>query len=475
MATMTARPTTPRNPAPIERPDAVRNQCRLMVAVFVFVVAVVWAGAPGALRYLYPALALAMAVLLFVRSRANYVSFVFWLYFLSPFLRRLVDWRLGFEDVSPLLLAPGLATLVSVYVLATRGRTLARPGALTFSCALAGIFFGTIVGLTRYSPVDVGRAFFNWVPPITFAFMLYEERERFAVYRKAIETALLWGTIVMGVYGALQFFVLPPWDRSWMIGVAFNVFGEPEPMRMRVFSTMNAPATFATYTMAGLLMLFSLQSRLRIPAAALGFVALVLTTSRASWLGLLPGLIFLAFQMPLKVRMRIFAGMIACVLLAGASMLIPAVNEIVSSRLRTISSPTSDVSYRARIVGHEDGFARLSGEPFGEGLGSMDVDHATDGRDDRLGPHDSTVLELLYSLGLPGTAMYLLGLALGVARVVRVGLRTPFAVAMAAIFISYCSEVLLNSIFLGVLGFMVWTAVGMSLAEAERQTPGLGV
>lgn len=472
MAT-TARVTIPRNPAPLERPDAVRDQCRVMVALFVAVVAVVWAGAPGALRYLYPPAAMGLAAMLFVRSRANYVSFVFWLYFLSPLLRRLVDLRVGYADVSPLLLAPGLATAVSAYVLVTRGRALARPGALTFSCALAGIFFGTVVGLTRYSPVDVGRAFFNWVPPIAFAFMLYEERGNFAIYRKAIETALLWGTFVMGAYGVVQFFLLPVWDARWMIGVGFSVFGDPEPFKVRVFSTMNAPATFATYTMAGLLMLFSLKSRLRVPAAALGFLALVLTTSRASWLGFMPGVIFLALQMPVKVRMRIFAGMIVCVLLTGAATVIPAVDEVISARVKTLTSPTNDVSYQARIVGHEAAFSTLAGEPFGEGLGSMDVDHATDGRDDRLGPHDSTVLELLYSLGLPGTAMYGLGLLLGIARVVRVGVRTPFAVAMAAIFISYCSEFLLNSIFLGVLGFMVWTAVGMSLAEAERQGAGL--
>ena len=54
----------------------------------------------------------------------------------------------------------------------------------------------------------------------------------------------------------------------------------------------------------------------------------------------------------------------------------------------------------------------IAEEPWGEGIGSTDTLHNTEGDDDMIGPHDSTLLEFLYSLGWGGTLIYGLGLAL---------------------------------------------------------------
>jgi len=110
---------------------------------------------------------------------------------------------------------------------------------------------------------------------------------------------------------------------------------------------------------------------------------------------------------------------------------------------------------------------QISAEPWGEGLGSTDTDHGTEGDDDIIGPHDSTPLEFLYSLGWIGTLIYAMGLgalALGLKRGRR---PDPFQLSSNAILIGFLAQCLLNSVMLGVLGFMVWTFGAMSLARVE--------
>src|ERR1700689_1401054 len=71
------------------------------------------AGTGATLRILYPTMALVVGVFLIFTSKPTYTSFTWWLWFLSPFLRRLIDYHSGWVDPSPVLLAPLLVTLVS--------------------------------------------------------------------------------------------------------------------------------------------------------------------------------------------------------------------------------------------------------------------------------------------------------------------------------------------------------------------------
>jgi hypothetical protein len=119
------------------------------------------------------------------------------------------------------------------------------------------------------------------------------------------------------------------------------------------------------------------------------------------------------------------------------------------------------------VEGHEQALRELAQEPWGEGVGSTDTLHNTEGDDDIIGPHDSTLLEFLYSLGWIGTFIYALGLGTLGVELLRKSSSDPFVLSSHAILIGFLAQCLLNSVFLGVLGFMLWTFASMSLAAAE--------
>jgi len=451
-------------------PHKLDSISRAVLGFFFVIVIILLAGAPSLLRLIFPVLATGVAAMLFARSKPTYVSFVMWLWFLSPWLRRMVDYRTEFVATSPLLVAPLLATSIAGWTMLKRTRSLGRPGAIPFTAALAGIAYGTVVGLCHFSIVDVGQALANWVAPILFGFFLYEERALYPEFRRVIEKTFLYGVLIMGAYGVYQFFVMPGWDANWMQSVGNSAFGNPVRMEVRVFSTMNAPSSFSTYIMAGLLMMFSMEhSKLRIPAALLGFTAFLLTTNRASWLGILAGIFYLAMHLGMRQRMKIVAMMLGCALLLGGVSLLPPVNEILRARFQSMLDPKHDVSYNARIEGHQLAFAQLAQEPVGEGMGTMDINHANYESDEKLGPHDSTILEFLFSLGFVGTFVYFSGLAFTGYRLLSgPRVRDPFTISMIAITLSYFAQAILNSIMLGVLGFVVWLSIAMALAAREH-------
>jgi O-Antigen ligase len=420
----------------------------------------------GLLRIVFPALSLAVGAFLFMRSKPHYVGLVFCLWFATPFLGRMADFQSGWVPSNAVLLAPYITAGLSGITLMSSLKRLGERGSLPYVCALIAILYGLIIGLVRYPLFNVLQALLNWIVPVIFGFFIYEHRALYPQFRKAIEKSFLFGILVMGAYGIYQFFELPDWDRTWLLNVEVQSFGAVEAMGVRVFSTMNAPAIFAAVTMCGLLILLNLKGRLRIVSAACGFVALMLTISRASWLSLVAGAIFLIARLEMRQRARLAIAVAACALVILALYQIPPIGELIGQRIESFSAPSQDVSYSSRIDGHQQALRALAQEPFGEGLGSTDTDHFTEGDDSIIGPHDSTLLEFLYSLGWIGTLIYGLGLGSLAVQLLRTGREDPFVLSSNAIIIGFAAQSLLNSVMIGVLGFMVWTFASMSLAQA---------
>jgi O-antigen ligase len=455
------------------RPESHKGQClAAILAVSVIPTICILGNEAGILRLVFPALSVVAAGHLLWRSKPLYVGLVFWLWFVTPFLARMSDYQAGWTRGNAVELAPYLAAGIAIVPLMFNLNHFAKRENLPYMCALVGVVYGTVFGLTYLPLINVMRALINWVVPLFFGLFIIENKRYYAEFCRVIEWSFLWALPILGGYGIYQFFYLPEWDLQWMLNVHMNSFGDVLPMLARPFSSMNAPAIFAATMACGLLILFNLKGKFRVLSAAVGFLALILTLSRASWLALVVGIAYLMYRLDMRARIRMAVAAAASIAILVGFTQIPGIDTIVAQRIATFSQPGQDDSFTSRVEGHEQALRELAQEPWGEGVGSTETLHDTSGDDDFIGPHDSTMLEVLYSLGWIGSFIYALGVCTMAFQVIRKGGKAPFVISAHAILISFVVQALLNSIFLGVLGFMVWTFASLCLIAPEPgETP----
>ena len=420
------------------------------------------AHAGGLLRLTYPVGSLLVGLFLFRRYPVLYVGFAWWLAFLTPFVRRLIDVQSGWVDPSPVLLAPFLVMLLTGLTFVQQFPRYLRQDGLPFILSAAGVFYGLLVGLIKYPPTAVVVPLLNWLAPILFGFHLFVNWRNYLAYRQNLERVFLWGVLVSGAYGVMQYLVAPEWDRFWLINSKSIAFGTPEPLGMRVFSTMNSPGPFATVMMAGLLLLFSSQSSLRFAAVGVGYLSFLLSLVRSSWLGWAVGVLMYIPSLKPRLQMRLIV-----TILVMAICVIPLVNMqpfsgAIAARLQTFSNTQNDVSYNQRLEGYGQILGEALAEIPGNGLGFVLAN-------DSLGSNDSGILSMLFNLGWFGTIPYLGGMILLFFSLFRgtEGRSDPFVSASRAISLGVFAQIGLGSSTLALSGVVMWSFAGMALA-AQR-------
>jgi hypothetical protein len=247
----------------------------------------------GVVNYLFPVFAVAAGLVLLRSSPADYTSFTLWLWLLAPLVRRLVDFRSATSGPPLILLAPYLASCIPLYyLLRNRGARVDRTSAPLFYMG-AAVTCGLIVGGLNFPLAAVLEALLTWIAPICFAFFVYGNRKHFQNIFHSFETTMIHGTLLIGTYGIYQYFALPPWDVFWMEHTPNVVVGLPQPMEVRIFSTMNAPQILALFLTVGVLLALRSKSTVRLLVAPVGALALALTLTRTAWISFLVGLTFL--------------------------------------------------------------------------------------------------------------------------------------------------------------------------------------
>lgn len=436
-----------------------------VVGLVLLTASLYFAGLGGVLRYAYPGASFVVAVWLYFRSRPTYITYTCWIWFLTAFVRRLADYKAGYQEPSIVLIAPYMVSAVGGLDLMIRIRELARPRNFPIVCALVAIVYGILVGLTKYSLRQMTPSILNWVAPVFFAFCLMESYREYEEVRSRLQRTFAAATLLMGLYGIYQFFFLPQWDALWLTNVNTLTFGSPEPFQLRAFSTMNAPVIYGLTAMGILLVSLVAKSRLKLLVVASGFIALMFSFIRSAWIGFVAGAIYLLIKMNMKERIRILGMLGASLLVSWSVLLVPGAKQPVVDKLQTMANPSDDSSFNARIEGYMSAFRTLVDEPFGEGVASPDIDHQVHEDDDAIGPHDSMILELLYSLGWFGTFAYLTALGVVISRAVtHKSTDRPFENSMKAIVVALFAQCPLNDIVYGEVGWVLWTACAIQMA-----------
>jgi O-Antigen ligase len=445
---------------------------------------VLFVAAPGLSRYGFIGISFVCALYLFWKSEILYVSFVWWLYFLAPFLRRVVDNRAGFDSSSVMLAGPLFASAIACIELLKLWRADKR--SLPFILAAAGVAYGLGVSLISGTSLPTAAQYFlGWLGPIAFGYLLYTRWQEYPGFRDGLQKTFKWGLLVMGVYALIQYVFAPVWDCFWMQNLPESIssFGTPEPLGIRAFSTMNAPQPFALALVLGLMITFYGRSSLVQKAAwVAGYIGLLLSMARSAWLELGLALVVLAFVgRSRKVLSTVLIAICLFAIVAVAATKLP-LGQAVTDRFKSLNDVSEDGSGQERLAGYDLIVKTPFADPFGQGwrleAGNSDstrTDDSASAGGDAMPIHDSSVVEVRLCTGWFGLAMFYGSITAAIVLMFR-NARTSDDKLIAitcTMLIVLLVETLFNSLLGGPNELGLWTCIGLGLAgckHAEQST-----
>ena len=427
--------------------------------VVIFLLAV--GGGGNVCRYFALGAAAIVGGLLYSRNKAIYTAFVWWLWFLIPFIRRILNYQSGWIESDPIIAAPLLASVACTTSLLTDRIIWQSRYALPFKLAIFATAYGLCAGIAFLPFQAFVIAAVAWVLPIIFGVFLFSQYAKgdADAITSAIENSFVWGLLVMGLYGMIQFVFVPPWDALWLSRTSLPVFGLPEPFAIRVFSTMNSPLPLALAMFVGLILLLRKKTRFALLATLCGYGALTLSLIRTSW-----GLWAIATTLVLVRRPRLTKRFVTTLGLLVVFFLVVVsfgpVQQFLVPRFVSLTKLGDDDSFQGRAAAHEQLLDKVVSDPVGWGIGAMDylnINGATG-----LGVRDSGVLEIFLNLGWLAGVTYLAAFAAVVwFQLEGWASATSLEVFAGAIAVAMIGEVFFASID-GFSGFVFWGFTGIS-------------
>ena len=451
----------------------------LIVGFGLLITAMILAGRSGLVRLAYPLGAVAIGAWLYRRGPGGYIEFSWWLWHVSPGIRRIVDYRLGaYDPQNPMSLTPFLVSGLALFGVLQRLPELRRTRMVPWAVAAVAVLYGYFVGFLRVGPMAATHALITWMVPLIFGLYCALSWRRYPEAEAGMRRAFMWGSLVLAVYGIFQFLFPPEWDRFWMVSSGMYSVGRAFPYEVRVFSLVNAPLPFATILVAGLFLQLAGHGLGRAGSLALGSIALLLSLVRSVWLAGVIGLLVYLAALPRKsVKPMLVAAMLTIVSMAVVPFVVPEriagpSIRIVQDRLLTFTDLSHDISYKDRASFLGSITDVVLNEPLGHGLGSTGVSSTLGGGSvASIRDFDNGIFAVLYSLG------WVAGVAFLIAVISIVVLSLPRrealydSTAKAARAVAFASLILAfgANVFEGVSAAVLWSFAGLVVA-AHRWT-----
>lgn len=432
--------------------------------LIIFSAVAVLAGAGSILRLVFPLGSLGVGLFLYGKYPNLYVGFTWWLWFITPWLRRVIDFRSGWDGSGVILIAPFLVTLITIITFVQYLPRSYRIGGLPFVITIMSVFYAVLIGLIN-NPIAISlRALLDWLTPILFAFYLFVNWRNYPKYRQNFQNTFMWGLLVTGSYGIFQYLVAPEWDRFWIIQTRLLTNGQPEPLGIRVFSTMNSPGPFANVLLAGLLILLTNDNFLRVPASAVGYLSFLLSLVRSAWIGWFFGLISLLSALKPRLQMQLFVTIIVMALCVVPLTTIEPFAEIINARFETLTNLKKDTSFKERSDLYERNINLAFSSGLGNGIGGKYfVNEKGLLQEVTL---DSGILDVFFTLGWFGAIPYLGGIAIAMYNLLTSpeGRFDAFASAARAISLGILFQMLFGNALLALSGMVFWAFLGIGMA-----------
>jgi hypothetical protein len=383
---------------------------------------------------------------------ASHLKAALILFTFAPFVRRVVDLHIGYDQLGLMLIGPLLAILVPVVHLPRQleQHRVAEYLMWPLGIVAASVAYAGMLSMAQGDWTNAASGMLKWLAPLLYAALLMVSAEREEMIKAATST-FAFILPVVGIYAIYQYVDPSDWDINWMQFAPIPSIGRPVPYGVRVFGTMNAPASFAMFTATGLFLIgFSKRpwpTLLAMPAA----LGLLLSLYRTAWISLAVSILFCLFFSGTRRR----AGMILVGIGVAVLLAIPFTpfGDIVVDRLLTLSEGIQDGSAQERL----EEFVTLWNLPdsslFGSGFTITDVGAAG------AMPIDGMIIACWLSMGIMvgGFCLAALLWAIGNALAVAWTDPAPEAVVIGALALGALSQIPLANITSGENGFLFWT------------------
>jgi hypothetical protein len=288
------------------------------------------------------------------------------LFAFAPFVRRVVDLSIGFDQSSLMLIGPLLAILATAPELVRMLNAQQPQSAAIGPVVVVGacVVYATALSILQADWMNAASGSLKWIAPLVYAAALIGRASREEMLSAAASAFLLILPII-GAYGIFQYIDPPKWDIFWMQYASITSAGYPIPYGVRTFSTMNGPASFATFTAIGLLVVSF--SRLRWEALLLltpAAMSLLLSSYRTAWISLAIGILFCTLFSATRFKAGlVIVGLIVAVILAAT---LTPFGDMISERVSSLGEGSQDGSAQERL----DEFVTLWNLPDSSVIGS---------------------------------------------------------------------------------------------------------
>lgn len=386
-------------------------------------------------------------------------------------VRRALDTAFPVGSYDPLSLAPFAATATVAALALLRHRLSLRPQRVMLF-ALLGLAVGVPAGARN--PSALAFALFAYGAGVLSFAIGYAEGKRSV--RSDTASRLLTSVLApLAIYGIAQYlFPLTSWDANWVRESGLTSIAVPGDVdHVRVFSTLNSPATFGAILAIGLVSLLA-QDQVKpgaVIAMALGLVALALTYVRMAIPALVLGLLVYAAASRWRAAPRLvaFAALAAAVTLALSAT--TQAGGLVLKRVSTLGSLSADTSANERQSTFWEVLPQAALTPLGHGVGTAGEPSKLADKEGFGAAVDNGYLGLLYQLGPLGFALFVMALASAVGPLMRARPPTPALqrrrqldlAVIATLFVLAAA----TDVFYGVLGALFWFYLGHGMSTAD--------
>ncbi len=278
--------------------------------------------------------------------------------------------------------------------------------------------------------------------------------------------------VLVAIYGIIQYLTVPPWDAFWMNHVEMNSIGVPEPLQIRVFSSMNSPgpcAIFLAMALVPMLMEKRWRGTLGWIGVLLTVVCLLVTLVRSAWLIAFVMLLAYILSSSSKGKWKtLFQLAIVGLLLYIIVPKLPGAEGLVA-RMQTLTDIQQDHSYNERLDLLHTMLPAITNNPVGQGIGSVGIGTKLDNGGDlgELGIMDNGYIAIFLTFGICGAFFFFGGLFVIIKRLlVRIAERNssqPYIRLALATWAGAVASLISDNGFPGMRGYLIWMMIGIGL------------